>query len=574
MKKKTHAEVSAAFEAEGYKLLGQYAGASLKMNARCPEGHAIQVTWHGFKAGKRCPKCALVNRANKRRTDPALVKSAFQKAGYRLLEEYRRNSIRMKCICPNRHCITMDWASFQDGVRCQKCMAVERGKTRKYNVANKAKRAFEEAGYTLIDNYVDSHTAMQFICPNNHQHQISWTNFSQGYRCAICSGNGPVYPDDVQAAFRNENYKLLDQYKNSRQKLRFICPNGHKYSITWDSWRSGHRCAICSGKIVTPKQVKDAFKAEGYTLETPYRWQNTQKLRYTCDKGHSHETTWAYFQDGNRCPTCKKRYVDPQVVYETFLADGYKPLAEYKNSSTKIPYRCPNGHEHSMLWGLFKNGTRCPECQGKILRHEDVVLAFASDGYELLDQYQNSHTHMRYICPEGHQHSIIWDAFKQGVRCPYCAGMRPTPEEKRIGKIRHDIASHIWIYVRRQKAGKPFPSVTCFAALKAKEIYEMLGDRPEGTHLDHIIPQSFFDFRKESEVRACWHIENLRWLPSLDNICRSNRLMIEEVERFSEIQLRLLSKASMKPPMFDDILLKKGIIKKSICHTERSDVNF
>jgi len=538
------------------------------MAATCPQGHGIQVTWRGFKVGKRCPKCALITRANKRRTDPELVKKAFEDEGYQLLEKYERNSIRMECICPNEHHINMDWASFKAGVRCNKCMAIERGKTRKRNVAHKAKQAFEAEGYTLLDNYVDSHTPMRFICPNQHQHQISWTNFSQGCRCAICSGNGPIHHDDVEAAFRAENYQLLDRYISSKKRMRFLCPNEHKWSISWGNWQLGIRCAICSGRIVTPKQVKDAFKAEGYILETPYRWQNTQKLHYTCDKGHSHETTWAYFQDGNRCPTCKKRYVDPQIVYETFLAAGYEPLGEYKKSEAKIPYRCPNGHEHSMVWGCFKNGGRCPECQGKILRHEDVALAFASEGYELLDQYQNSHTHMRYVCPEGHQHSIIWDAFKQGVRCPYCAGMRPTPEERRIGEIRHDVASHIWIYVRRQKAQKPFPSVTSFAALKAQEIYRQLGDRPEGNHLDHIVPQSFFDFRRKSEVKACWHIENLRWLPSSDNISRSNRLTKEEVEGFSNAQLKLLSKASMRPPTFESILLEKGFIQEPLTDIE------
>lgn len=404
---------------------------------------------------------------------------------------------------------------------------------------------------------------MRFICPQGHEHQISWTNFDSGYRCAYCAKAAPVTQERVQQSFEAEGYQLLDKYTSKKRRLRFICPQGHKYSISWDTWNSGSRCAICSGRVITRKLVKDAFEAEGYKLLTQYNRSNTEKRDFICPEKHEHRITWADFQAGCRCAICNKPSVDPEIVREFFITGGYTPLGEYKKSTDKIPYICPQGHQHSITWHSFKSGCRCPECQGKIIRHEDVELAFAADGYELLDKYKNSHTHMRYVCPEGHQHSIIWDAFKQGVRCPYCAGMKPSQEQREINTIKKGVAGLIYIYLKRQEAQKPF-SLTSFAGKIAKKIYKELGVRPDGHHLDHIIPQSFFDFRQRSEIEACWDIDNLRWLPARENVAKGHRLTIKDVERFSVKQLHLLAKASRRPNIFNSILISREIGSEEI----------
>ena len=57
----------------------------------------------------------------------------------------------------------------------------------------------------------------------------------------------------------------------------------------------------------------------------------------------------------------------------------------------------------------------------KKLDNEFVRQSFEKEGYILLDEYTNARTKMRYICPNGHEHSIKWNSFKSGKRCPYCA---------------------------------------------------------------------------------------------------------------------------------------------------------
>lgn len=560
MRKKTHSEIQALFEADGYQLLSSYQGASEKMQAACPVGHKVLMTWHGFKQGKRCSECSKVARADKRRTPQAVVWEAFASAGYQVLaERYETNLTRMDGICPEGHRIKMDWASFQAGVRCRECGDIKKGLSKRRNTAAKAIASFAAEGYQLLDDYTDSHTPMQFICPQGHQHQMSWTNFDSGYRCAYCAGQ-VVTPERVQQSFEAEGYQLLDEYSGKKRRLRFICSSGHKYSISWDNWNAGTRCAMCAGRIVTPRQVKEAFNVEGYILLTPYRWNNTQKLESVCSAGHEYSTTWAYWKAGNRCIYCSNRApVNPEMVEGFFAAAGYTSLTRYQGTDTKILYVCPNGHRHSITWNSFKNGCRCPECKGKIVRHEDVELGFAAEGCELLDRYKNAYTPLRYVCPEGHQHQCTWNWFKKGTKCPYCSGQRLTKEQQEINSIKKNVAALIRTYLQLAQVQRTF-SATGFAKSIALEIHQVLGARPEDHHLDHIIPQSFFDFRSQKEIEAVWSIENLRYILASENCSRGDRLTISEVSQFSVAQLKLLAKASRRPRTFDAILKSRGII--------------
>jgi hypothetical protein len=108
----------------------------------------------------------------------------------------------------------------------------------------------------------------------------------------------------IKNTFEAESYQFLTtEYKNSKQKLDFICPKGHKGSISWNVFRSGKRCKTCEdiqywaeNKLkrdkekellskVTIEEVKKVVEAEGFTLllET---YSYPQELLVKCSKGH------------------------------------------------------------------------------------------------------------------------------------------------------------------------------------------------------------------------------------------------------------------------------------------------
>jgi len=166
--------------------------------------------------------------------------------------------------------------------------------------------------------------------------------------------------------FFKERYILLTKiYKNNTQKLEYICPNGHRHSISWSNWQKGARCPYCSNMVkLTIDFIKKSFFKEWFILLTKIYINAHQKLEYSCPKDHKHSVSWNKWQQGTRCPYCSRKIkLTIEFVKESFKKYNYILLTkEYINSKQKLDYICPNGHRHSMIWDNWGQGKRCPTC--------------------------------------------------------------------------------------------------------------------------------------------------------------------------------------------------------------------
>jgi len=291
------------------------------------------------------------------------------------------------------------------------------------------KKSFEKEGYTLLsEEYVNAHTKLNYICPNGHKHSITWANWQTCYRCPYCSG--VIKPDirDIKTAFNKEGYFLLSEcYKNAHTKLDYRCVNGHVGSISWKNWKSGSRCNKCSinNRRHSLSFIKNSFKKEGYILLSEKYKNAHTKLIFKCPKGHHHSIMWNDWQQGKRCFYCSDN-VKPSydLVKNSFKEAGYILLStEYINNNSKLDYVCDKGHHCSMVWGNWKQGNRCPECSGKMKKTiKEVRSFFELEGYTLLSgEYKNNKTKLNYICPLGHKGTIRFYDWADGHRCPVCS---------------------------------------------------------------------------------------------------------------------------------------------------------
>lgn len=116
------------------------------------------------------------------------------------------------------------------------------------------KSQFEKESYKLLSVvYINQREKLEYICSNGHKHSISWSDWNNNRRCPYCGKMKRIKKrrksfKDIENSFNAEGYKLLtkvDEYKNAEQKLFFICPKGHQYSISWHNWKSGWRCKYC-----------------------------------------------------------------------------------------------------------------------------------------------------------------------------------------------------------------------------------------------------------------------------------------------------------------------------------------
>ncbi len=120
----------------------------------------------------------------------------------------------------------------------------------------------------------------------------------------------------------------------------------------------------------------------------------------------------------------KRRIISIEYVKYYFTYFGYKVLNKDYITAKKIYYVCSSGHSHSMLWNNFTSGHRCPSCHGNAkFTIDHVKSAFKKCNYTLLSiVYVNDNTLLDYICDNGHTGFITYNNFRNGKRCGVCAG--------------------------------------------------------------------------------------------------------------------------------------------------------
>ncbi|GAH00624.1 unnamed protein product, partial [marine sediment metagenome] len=183
-------------------------------------------------------------------------------------------------------------------------------------------------------------------------------------------------------AFEKEGYQLLTtECENNKQRLKYICPGGHKHYITWNHWTKGQRCAYCAGVIRKQiKFIKSEFDKEGYQLITNDYKNSRQKLKYICPEGHENETTWNNWYTGHRCPYRARPTIrkDFELIKSEFAKENYQILTkEYLNSVQKLENICSNGHRQSIRWADWRNGVRCSICYKK--RQSEITKNYWKD---------------------------------------------------------------------------------------------------------------------------------------------------------------------------------------------------
>ncbi len=232
--------VKCSFEKEGYTLLSKkYISAHQMLNYTCPDGHKHYISWTNWQQRKRCPYCA-----GKGKPTIKFIKKEFEKEGYILLtKEYKNNRQKLKYVCPHSHVHAISWSNWKhDKARCPYCNGVA-----KPNIEF-IKIEFEKENYVLLTNtYKNCDGKLEYVCPENHKHTITWDSWQRGCRCSYCCGNIKHTIEFIKAEFNLENYKLLtNKYINNRQKLSYVCSDGHLHSITWRDWVTGKRCPECA----------------------------------------------------------------------------------------------------------------------------------------------------------------------------------------------------------------------------------------------------------------------------------------------------------------------------------------
>ena len=169
------------------------------------------------------------------------------------------------------------------------------------------------------------------------------------------------------------------------------------------------------------------------------RYRYAKKNGATYKVGHSNRGKKKNKEHINKIVESRKRNgtyenknkLSVDFVKDQFSKEGYTLLSNiYRNNKQKLEYLCPNRHKHSITWNNWRTGFRCPHCSNKAKKKiEDIHKELEQEGYTLLSNtYNNSFTEMKAICPKGHIWKFKRITWAKGSRCNICSRENVTGE--------------------------------------------------------------------------------------------------------------------------------------------------
>ncbi|MED3792357.1 hypothetical protein P4571_07870 [Niallia alba] len=378
--KPTWEEVVKLFEKRDYILLEtEYVNSKVKMQYICRkhEEEGIQsIGYSNIKKGIGCKYCGREVTAEKQKLDFHVVKEAFEKDGYTLLENnYIKNNVPMSYSCPHHpeKSLKITYADRKNGKGCPYCANVV-----KYTI-EEVKEIFGQSGYILLEKeYKNNRTHMQYICPHHPDKKLEMTLKSyvvKGSRCPYCSGVGRASFEQVKSAFNNSKFVLLeDEYKSLNSKMKCYCIN-HPEIIqfkTYHSIRKGHGCTYCKGLAKHRyEDVKAKFEDKNYTLISKEYKHNQSKLKYRCNIHSDKVRTISYHSllAGHGCSDCAfdNSRMDFANVKSLFESKNYTLVStakDYKNCYSVLLYICKKHPEEirEITYDRVRDNHGCFEC--------------------------------------------------------------------------------------------------------------------------------------------------------------------------------------------------------------------
>lgn len=297
--------------------------------------------------------------------------------------------------------------------------------------------ARERGGVCLSEAYINNSTKLRWRCAKGHEWKATPAHIAMGGWCPPCCGrNNPRSLERMRTIAQERGGECLSKvYRRNEVKLRWRCALGHTWSATPSGIISGHWCPRCGGS--QPRTIQDmrrvAAARDGECLSRTYRNAVT-KLRWRCKDGHIWSAVPSSVMTGSWCPTCRDLHsgdsqrLTLEDMLATATARGGECLSkEYRNTSTKLHWRCADGHKWSATPGHIRSGRWCPECkrlrsgasQRLSIKHAHD-LAKNHGGKCLSLAYKNALTTMEWQCAAGHRWEATYNKVQQQHWCPFC----------------------------------------------------------------------------------------------------------------------------------------------------------
>lgn len=232
-------------------------------------------------------------------------------------------------------------------------------------------------------------------------------------------------------------------------------------------------------RITHEKFVAKIYSLVGndYTVLSEYMSSKEKVLMRHNKCGNEFWIRASHFtSSGSRCKPCSFKGINGKS-HEQFIKDVYEKvgneytvLGKYKKAHEKVKIRHNTcGHEYLVDPASFLYGSRCRECNRKILgdlkrkNHNDFVKEcehLVGNEYTVLSEYTATHIHVKMRHNDcGYEFDIMPSNFLRGRECPNCKGEKISKKkthshnefEERVFELVGDEYKVLGTYERARK---------------------------------------------------------------------------------------------------------------------------
>ena len=226
--------------------------------------------------------------------------------------------------------------------------------------------------YSLVE-YKNNYTKVKIVCPEHGIFKQVPSSHLNGNSCIFCYINSKNSNTDkfilkAKEIHNNKYDYSLVEYKNSKNKIKIICPEHGIFEQLPKSHLEGQKCPKCN--IITSEIfIRKAKKIHGdkydYSL-VEYKNNNT-KVKIICLKhGVFEQSPSNHINSKNNCPKCSSSL----LTTDDFIKKAKEihnnkydySLVEYKNNRTKIKIICPKHGIFEQKPNAHLNKQGCPLC--------------------------------------------------------------------------------------------------------------------------------------------------------------------------------------------------------------------
>ena len=255
----------------------------------------------------------------------------------------------------------------------------ESSKRTRHSLKSIQEFAERKGGVCLAKRYTTARVPLLWECHLGHQWRAAFDHiFNRGDWCPWCAGRYKTIDDMSKLAQQFEGECLSKSYKNSVTKLKWQCKNSHVFRLEPAAIVRGTWCQRCSGRKRTIEDMQIIAQERGGECLSK-KFKNTKtKLKWRCSAKHEWWAVPSSILRGSWCRECsdeKKRYSIEKMQTIARKKGGECLSTSFKTVKLKLEWRCEFGH----IWrttpdSIINRKSWCPECaRQKSLKPKQVM---------------------------------------------------------------------------------------------------------------------------------------------------------------------------------------------------------